>query len=105
MLEDSQSKLQSTDLLLSNTTILVTDKKPIFASQEYPDESRKWERNLKIYKTWAAWKLRYKRSYKLRQLAQNSFRQGDPAWKSKCRHENTTLCAATLWCSVCRTTC
>ena len=41
MLKDAQRKLLNTDLLLSDATLLVTATKSVFASQEYPDESRK----------------------------------------------------------------
>ena len=39
MLEDTQRKLISTDLLLYDATLLVTATKSVFALQEYPDES------------------------------------------------------------------
>ena len=69
MLKDAQRKLQITNLLLSDSTLLATATKYVFTSQEYPDDPRDWEREPKDAKTWSAWKIRYNRAYKLRQLA------------------------------------
>ena len=69
MLKDAQHKSQSTDLPLFDKTLLSTAKKSVFASQEYPEDSRKWEPDPKEAKTWASWTLRYKRAYEPRQIA------------------------------------
>ena len=39
-----------------------------FTLQEYTDKSCEWERDPKDAKTWAAWNLKYKRAYDMRQL-------------------------------------
>ena len=69
ILEDAQRKSLITDLSLSEATLLATETKSIFASQEYQDKSREWERDPKDTKTCGAWKLRNKRAYELMQLA------------------------------------
>ena len=72
MIEDAQRKLLSTELSISSATILATATKAVFASHEYPDEFCKWESDPKDTKTWAAWKLRYKRACEMRQLTQQA---------------------------------
>ena len=69
MIEDAQSKFQTTDLPLSDATLFATTTKAVFALKEYPDGSREWECDSKNTKMWAACKLRYKRAYKLKQIA------------------------------------
>ena len=69
ILEEAQIKSLSTDLPLSKSTIIATATKSVFASQEYTDQYREWECDLKDTKTWAAWKLEYKRAFELQQLA------------------------------------
>ena len=40
---DSHHKYLSTNLPLSNTTLLATSTKSVYSLQEYQDQSRKWE--------------------------------------------------------------
>ena len=47
MIKDAQRKLLSTDLLLSDANIFAKATKSVFAFQEYPDDSREWERKPK----------------------------------------------------------
>ena len=69
MLEDDQRKLIIINLPLSNATILAMETIAVFALQDYLYKSREWERDPKAAKTWAVWKLRYKRAYEQGKLA------------------------------------
>ena len=69
MLEDTQRRSKTTDSPLYDATLPATATKTVLALQEYPDETRKWERKAKSDKTWPDWKLLYKKAYELRQLA------------------------------------
>ena len=53
-IKDAQRKLLSTALPLSDATLLATETKAVFASKDYPGDSREWERDTKDAKAWAA---------------------------------------------------
>ena len=100
ILEDAQRKSLITDLPLSEANILATETKSIFASQEYPDKSREWEREPKDAKTWATWKLRNNRAYEMMQLVHqasdgkihfNSANSAMTTWTSGPQHSNVLI--------------
>ena len=68
MLEEAQRKSTSTPLPLSDATLLATATKAVMASQEYPDDTREWERLPPLNRTWPNWKTKYTTAHNLRRL-------------------------------------